>query len=92
MLHTKLAKISYQNIISKGADRLSSVRCKDTPRVDFTDGVILTSYRCIEEDNFDGKLAGFVANSIDRILLKRPLSVFPLFVGFVCSVTVVFCC
>ena len=35
---------------------------------------------------------GFVANSIDRILLKRRQSVFPLFVGFVCSVTVVFCC
>ena len=33
-----------------------------------------------------------LANSIDRILLKRRQSVFPLFVGFVCSVTVVFCC
>ena len=30
--------------------------------------------------------------SIDRILLKHRQSVFPLFVGFVCSVIVVFCC
>ena len=29
---------------------------KDTPRVDFTDGVILASYSCIEEDNFDRRL------------------------------------
>ena len=34
----------------------------------------------------------FLANSIDRILLKCRQSVLPLFVGFVCSVTVVFCC
>ena len=36
---------------------MSSVRWKDTPRVDFTDGVILAFYHCIEEDNFDCKLA-----------------------------------
>ena len=36
---------------------MSSVRWKDTPRVDFTDGAILASYHCIEEDNFDCKLA-----------------------------------
>ena len=35
------------------ADWLSSVRWKDTPHVDFTDGVILAAYRCIE----DSKLA-----------------------------------
>ena len=49
-------------------------------------------------DNFDCKLAsrwflvGFVANSIDRILLKSRQSVFLLIVGFVCSVIVPFCC
>ena len=43
-------------------------------------------------DNFDCKLAsrwflvGFGANYIDRIFLKHRQSVFPLFVGFVCSV------
>ena len=42
---------------SEKADRLSSVHWEDTPRVDFTDGVILASCRCIEEDNFDCKLA-----------------------------------
>ena len=35
---------------------MPSVRSKDTPRVDFTDGVILASYCCIQEDNFDRKL------------------------------------
>ena len=47
------------------------------PHVHFTDGVILAAYGCIEEDNFDCKLPAlplligtFVANSIDRILLK----------------------
>ena len=34
------------------ADRQSSVRWNYTPCVDFTDGVILASYRCNEEDNF----------------------------------------
>ena len=37
-------------------------------------------------------LFGFVANSVVRTLLKSRQSVFPLFAGFVCSVTVVFCC
>ena len=49
-------------------------------------------------DNFDCKHAcrwfpvGFAANSIARILLKHRQSVFPIFVGFVSSVIVVFCC
>ena len=37
-------------------------------------------------------LFGFVANSVVCTLLKSRQSVFPLFAGFVCSVTVVFCC
>ena len=71
---------------------VSSVRWKDVPHVHFTDGVILAAYCCIEEDNFDCKrpalplLIGFVANPIDRILLKRRRLVFPLFVCFICSV------
>ena len=56
--------------------------------------VSLLQMVCLEADNFDSKLASlrFVANTIDRILLKRRQSVFPPFVGFICSVTVVFCC
>ena len=56
--------------------------------------IILVAYRCIEDCKLASRwfLVGFVANSIDRILLKRRQSVFHLFVGFVCSVIVVFCC
>ena len=55
VLNCRLQNKAYCKTVK--TDRLSSVRWKDTPLVDFTDGVILASYRCIEEDNFDCKLA-----------------------------------
>ena len=41
-----------------------------------------------DDDDDDDTLVG----TLERILLKHRQSVFPLFVGFVCSVIVVFCC
>ena len=53
-----------------------------------TDGVTVAAYRCIEEDKFSKNAS--VAWSPYRFL-KRWQSVFPLFIGFNCSVIVVFC-
>ena len=70
------------------ADRLSSVRRKDILDVHCTDRVTVAAYRCIEKDNCTVNCERCLISSS---LLKRRQSVFLLFIGFICSVIVVFC-
>ena len=57
-----------------------------------SDLAVMQGSRYYHRDKTRWRTLSFVANSVDRILLKHRQSVFPLFGGFVFSVIVVFCC